>query len=182
MAFLNPNDTTEVLYGASGDVRNEINAFAAQTTPGHYVDESEIPGALIISALEESTREINMYLEAVYPDQIPYGATADVPKYLDKVSKNMAMYFVWRAAYAILGNLPDEKKAQYYDSYTDPKTGILTRIKDGDLKLRELQTVTPDETSSSIASGRTPIFNIDSDMNQAPDPHLLDDIDRDRNL
>ena len=180
MSFLNPNDSSEVLYGASGDVRNEINAFASQSSQGHYVDETEIPGALIISALEESTREINMYLESVYPDKIPYFAVADSPKYLDKVSKNMAIYFVWRSAYAILGNIPEDKKAQYYDIYTDPETGILTRIKDGDLKLHELQGQTPDETKSSIETGRAPIFNIDDDLRQAPDPRLLDDIDRDR--
>lgn len=182
MAFINPNDPTEVLYGASGDVRNEINAYASQTTQGHYVDETEIPGALIISALEESTREINMFLEPVYPDLLPFTATAAVPKYLDKVSKNMAMYFVWRSAYAILGNLPDDKKKYYYDQYTDPKLGVLTRIKDGELKLPELQTSTPNETSSSIQTGRNPIFNIDSDLNQAPDPNLLDDIQRDREI
>ena len=180
MSFINPNDSTEVLYGASGDVRNEINAFAVQGNPGHYVDETEIRGTLIISALEEATREINIYLQAVYPDEIPFLLTAVTPKFLDKVAKNMATYFVWRASFVILGNLPDDKKLQYYDTYTDPKTGILTRIMNGEFELPELQTQSPDETSSSIRTGRNPIFDIDSDFNQAPDPRLLDDIDRER--
>ena len=180
MAFTNPNDSSEILYGASGDVRNEINAGAAQTTPGHYVGEQEIPGSLIIGALEESTREINIYLEPVYPDQIPFTAAGDVPRFLEKISKNMATYFVWRAAYVILGNLPDEKKANYYDVYTDPKTGLLIRIANGDLTISELESQTPLETKSSIATGRTPIFDVDSDFQQAPDPNLLDDIQRER--
>lgn len=181
MAFVNPNDSSEILYGASGDVRNEINAGAAQTTPGHYVGEQQIPGSLIISALEESTREIDMYLEAVYPDQIPYTAAASVPKFLDKISKNMATYFVWRAAYVILGNLPDDKKAQYYDIYTNPENGILIRLMEGDLSLPELEASSPIETKSSLETGRHPIFDIDSDLSQRPDERLIEDIDRERN-
>lgn len=181
MAFVNPNDSSEILYGSSGDVRNEINAFAVQTTRGHYVDETEIPGSLVISALEESTREINLHLEAVYPDSIPFTAAADVPKYFDKMSKNMATYFVWRASYVPLGNIPDDKKKLYYDQYTEPDNGMLSRIREGKIEVPELQTETPADTSSSINTGRSSIFNIDDDLSQQPDPNLLDDIQRDRN-
>src|SRR3990167_2316842 len=108
MSFLNPSDSTEVIYGASGDVRDEINQHMAAVNAGHYFGEEDIPGNLIVKSLLKATRLINTYLEPVYPDQIPFTVTADVAKFLEEVANDIGTYYVFRSAYAKLGNLPDD--------------------------------------------------------------------------
>lgn len=182
MAFANPSDSTEIFYGSSGDVRNEINSYLQVTTAGHYADENELPGSLIINSIRKATRLINVYLEPVYADQIPFTVTADVPKYLDEIASDMATYYVFRSLTARLGKIPDEKKQDYYDRYVDWKEGILALIAKGDIQLPELSSTTPVEGKSVRARNRHPIFDVDSELNQGPDPDLIDDIERDRGL
>ena len=180
MALVNPNDSTEILYGSSGDVRNEINSHVAVSTAGHYADENEIPGSLIIASLRKATRMINGFLEPVYADQIPFGTTADVPKLLDEIGSDMAMYYVFRSASVLLGKLPDEKKEAYYDQYVDAETGILVRIADKKVQLSELTAVSPQEAKSIRESGRHPVFDVNDIKNQDVDYKLLEDIERER--
>lgn len=180
MALLNPNDSSEVLYGSSGDVRNEINSHVAATTAGHYADENEIPGSLIIASLRKATRMINGFLEPVYADQLPFLAIADVPKLIDEIGSDMATYYVFRSASVLLGRLPDEKKEAYYDQYVDAETGFLVRIADSKIQLPELTAITPLEAKSIRTLGRHPVFDVDDIKNQEVDYKLLEDIERER--
>ena len=179
MPILNPSDSTEVLYGASGDVRNEINAYLETTTGAHYADEREVPGSLIISGLRSATRLINTFLEPVYADSIPFTAIADVPKFLDIVGNDLAVYYVFRSAHVLLGKMPDEKRQQYYDDYVDPKTGILTRLAEKKLGLAELTSITPAEAKSLLGSS-APFFGMDDETNYRVDPRIEEDTERER--
>ena len=42
MSFQNPADSSEILYGSSGDVRDELNAHVLVSTGGHYMDEKVV--------------------------------------------------------------------------------------------------------------------------------------------
>ena len=182
MSFVNPNDSTEVLYGASGDVRNEINTHMAAAGAGHYFGEEEIPGALIIKSLQKSTRLINMYLEPVYADQIPFTTAASVPRFLEEVGNDIGTYYVFRSAYAKLGNLPDDKKADYFGRYVDTEPpGFLVQIAERKIQLSELASSSLSDAQNS-RKGYTPIFDIDADTNQDADPDLLDDINQERGI
>ena len=180
MSFVNPNNSQEILYGASGDVRDEINQHMAAASAGHYFGEEEIPGALIIKSLQKSTRLINMYLEPVYADKIPFTAAADVPRFLEEVSNDIGTYYVFRSAYAKLGNLPDEKKEEYFGQYVNKEPpGFLVQIAERKIALPELTDSNPSD-ANNVRKGYTPIFDIDSDTSQRPDQNLLDDIEGER--
>lgn len=181
MALLNPTDSTEVFYGVSGDIRNEFNSFQDPTNAGHYADENEIPGASIISALRKATRFINAYLEPVYGDQIPFSQTSQVPKILDEIGSDIATYFVIRSTKAAIGKMTEEKKMAYWDQYTDPKTGILTLMKNREMMIPELTPVSPVEGKSIRSRNRAPIFDLDDILQQDVSPYLLDDIHDDKN-
>ena len=180
MAFLNPNDSTEVLYGVSGDVRDEINSYVLTTTAGHYADEKEIPGSLIIASLRKATRLINVFLEPVYPDKLPLSAAGDTPKYIDEVASDIGTYYTFRASTAKLGRLPDDKKRDYFDQYIEPKTGILHQIKNRELQIPELTAESPSESKSTRAPGRHPAFDVDRELSQGVDEDLIDDLNKER--
>lgn len=180
MAFNNPSDATEVLYGASGDVRNEINAYMAATTAGHYADETEIPGSLIIGSLRRSTRLINTYLEPVYADQIPFAGSGDVPKILDEISSDLATYYTLRSVSAKVAPISDNKKRDYYDAYIDPTNGILTLLKERELQIPELTAAYGDDAKAVQKKGRSPVFGFDKETNWETDSRLIDDIGKER--
>ena len=183
MAFVNPDDSTEILYGASGDVRNEINSFIPPSSSGHYADEKQIPGSLIVNSLRKATRLINLYLEPVYADSIPFSTTASVPPQLDEIADDIATFYTLRSSSAKLGPLSDQRKRDYYDQYVmynpaDP--GMLVLIRDRKLSIPGLASVAPSEAKSSRRPGRSPIFDVDDTAKHVVDPNLLDDIDRER--
>lgn len=180
MAFGYPSDTSVILYGNSGDVRSEINAYAAASTAGHYADENEVPGLLIINSLRRSTRMINAYLEPVYASQIPFAASGDVPVFLDEISTDIATYYTLRSVTAKLGSVSEEKKAAYFDHYTESPDGLLVQIRDRRLQLSELTAVSPDQAKSVRARGRHPVFDLDDAANYEPDSDLLRDISDER--
>jgi hypothetical protein len=180
MALQNPDDSTEILYGVSGDVRNEINSHVAATTGGHYADEAEIPGALIIASLRKATRLINTFLEPVYADQLPFTTTAAVPKFMDEAGSDIATYYVFRSATAKIGNLPEQKRQDYYDAYVGQPDGFLVQIADRRMLVPELTAVSPDQAQSIRTKGRAPIFDVDPIVNHEVDRRTIDDIERER--
>lgn len=180
MAFPNPSDATEILYGTSGDVRSEINAYASVTTAGHYIDETEMPGGLVVASLRKATRLINSYLEPTYADQIPFLTTGAVPKQLDEAASDIATFYCLRSMTANLGPVSAEKKRDYFDQYIDPANGFLMQIRNRMLQLPELTVSYPDDTKSVRATNVAPIFDVDKDFAHEVDPRLLDDIDRER--
>lgn len=185
MPFQNPDGSGEILYGASGDVRGEINSFVQASTAGHYADESEIPGSLIVGSLRKATRLINGYLEPVYSANIPFTAVGDVPVMLDEIASDIACYFVWRSSYAKLGSMPDTKKEQYYDQYVRDNSegkGLLVKIAEKKFQLPELTASSPGESKSVRERGRPPVFDLDDPTRQDVSGRLLDDIDREREL
>lgn len=182
MGLVNPNNSSEILYGASGDVRNEINAYAASSFAGHYVDENEVAGSLIIRSLERATRLINGYIEVVYADQVPVSSVADVPVLLDDIASDIATYYTLRANQVRMKAMSEEKRNQYYDQYIKEKDGILPMIRDRKLQLAEFAGVYADEVKSVRNQGQAPIFDIDDESNWNPDERTLDDINDERNL
>lgn len=180
MGFANPSDSAEILYGASGDVRDEINAHASASTAGHYVDETEMAGSLVIRSLRKATREINGFLEPVYADQIPFTATVDVPKLLDEISTDLATFYCLRSLSANLGPVSEEKKRDYYDKYMDPDNGILPRIASRKIQIPELTASYADDVKMVRDPNISPVFDMDSDLNHRVDPRLLDDISDER--
>lgn len=183
MAFVNPTDSTEILYGNSGDVRNEINAFLTTNSPGHTADEAEIPGALIVGSLRKATRLINGFLSPVYADNIPVTTVAAVPKLIDEAGSDIAMFYVWRSAHVQLGKMPDDKKMDYYDQYVsrDPNNpGFLVLIAQSKMQLPEFASVVPNEAQDVREQSRPPIFDLDDIKDQEVSPSLLDEIASDR--
>ena len=180
MAFTNPSDSAEILYGDSGDVRNELNSHLSVTTGGHYADENEIPGALVIRSLRDATRLINGYLEPVYAAQIPFAASGDVPKLLEKISTDIATFYVLRSVTARVGPVSDNKRRDYYEDYVKPPDGLLVRISERKVQLPELTAQSAADASSTIKKGRTPIFDLDDVKSHEVSPDRLDDIAGDR--
>ncbi len=183
MAFLNPSDGTEVLYGSSGDIRNEINAYLQTNSPGHVADEAEIPGALIVASLRKATRLINGFLAPVYADNIPVTTVAGVPKLMDEAGSDIGMFYVWRSAYVLLGKIPDVKKLDYYDQYvsTNPMSpGFLVLISQRKMQLPEFAQQAPNEAEDIRQQTRPPIFDLDDIKNQEVSRGLLDEIAEDR--
>ena len=182
MGFLNPNNGTEVLYGSSGDVRNEINAYAMSSNIGHYVDEREVAGSLIIRSLERATHLINGYLEVVYADQVPVTTVASVPVLLDDIASDIATFYTIRANQARMKVMSEEKRAQYYDVYVAEPDGILAKLRERKLQLAEFSGAYADEVKAVREMGQAPIFDIDDEKNWNPDTRTLDDIDKERNI
>lgn len=179
MSFQNPDDSSEILYGSSGDVRNELNAHLDVTTGGHYADEREAPGALIIRSLRDSTRLINGYLEPVYVGQIPFTASGDVPKLLEKVSTDIATFYVLRSITARVGPVSDTKRRDYYDEYIKPPDGLLVKIAERKIQLPELTAQYP-EDAKKINVPKAPIFGIDETTSHEPHPDSIEELGDDR--
>jgi len=180
MSFANPNDSVEILYGASGDVRDEINAHAANTTSGHYVDEIEMPGSLVIRSLRKATREINGYLEPVYASQIPFSSAADVPKLFDEISTDIATFYCLRSLTANLGPVSEEKKRDYYDKYFKSPDGLLVKISKREVQIPELTASYANDAKAVRSDDIAPVFDMDSDFNHNVGSELLDDISDER--
>lgn len=179
MAFANPSNSAEILYGVSGDVRGELNAYVSAPTGAHYTDESELPGQLIVNSLRKATRIINAFLEVVYADQIPFLTTDVVPVLLDEISSDLATFYVWRSAHAIMGKVPEDKIEQYYNVYMDPKDGILAKLANREMQLPELTAAYGDDVVA-VRGGHPSIFDLDSDIETRVDPNLIEEIERDR--
>ena len=187
MALVNPNNSSEILYGASGDVRNEINAYASPAGAGHYVDEIEVPGTSVIRGLERATRLINAYLEPVYADNIPVTAAGDAPVLLDDIASDIAVYYVWRSNAARLARMPEDKRKQYLldhmsEGGQDQPKGTLPMIRDRKLQIPEFTSSYADEVKAVRETGRAPIFDVDSENNWNVDPDLIDDIGDERKI
>lgn len=184
MGFVNPNNPNEILYGTSGDVRNEINSYASPAGAGHYVDETEVPGSSIIRGLERATRRINAYLEVVYSNNIPVTTSAGVPVLLDDIACDLATYFVWRENMFRLAKMPDEKRQSYFLDHTsqDPNNpGTLPMIRSRELQLPEFGSAYADEVKAVRSQGQAPIFDVDKETNWEIDPRTIDDIEKERN-
>lgn len=180
MAFSNPNDGTEILYGASGDVRDEINAYVNPTTAGHYSDETELPGRLIINALRRATRFINGYLETVYADQIPFTSAGDVPKLLDEIGSDIATFYCFRSISSKAGQTNEEIKRDYFDIYANEDDGILPQLRDREIQLSELTGSFAEDAKGAGSISRPPIFDVDSTLNHEVDQERLNDIAEER--
>ena len=184
MGFTNPNNANEILYGSSGDVRNEINAYAQPAGAGHYIDEIEVPATSIIRGLERATRRINSYLEVVYANQIPVATVALVPVLLDDIASDMATYFVWRENIARLAKIPDEKRRAYFDDHVSESIetpGTLPLLRSRKLQLPEWGSSYADEVKTLRNPGQGPTFDVDAETNWGTDPRTIDDIESERN-
>lgn len=188
MGFPNPSNGNEILYGSSGDVRNEINTFLSQSGyTGHYVDERELPGSLIIRSLERATRLINGYLEPVYADQVPIKAAASVPVLLDDVATDIATFYCLRSSQARVTSVSPEKRRDYYDDHTreggqDVAKGTLPMLRDRELQLPEFSGAYTDEVKAVRDKGQAPIFDVDNEANWNPDQRTIEDIEGERNI
>lgn len=180
MGFPNPNNGSEILYGASGDVRNEVNAYVSATFAGHYVDENEMAGSLIIRSLQKATRLINSFLEPVYSTSIPVSTVEAVPVLLDDIASDIATFYAMRANQARVTPVSEEKRKQYYDQYVEEPNGILPKLRDRKMQLPEFSGAYTDDVKSVRGTGQAPIFDVDDEKNWNPDPRTIDDIGDER--
>lgn len=184
MGFTNPNNSNEVLYGTSGDVRNEINTFVSSSFGGHYVDEAELPGALIIRGLERATRIINGHLYTVYPDNIPVTPVSAVPYLLDDIATDLATFYVIRSMRARIAPIPDDKREAYYADHMrmdKDNPGTLIAIQRREIEIPEFEAAYTDEVKAVRDQNQAPIFDVDSELNHDVDSRTIDQIDRERN-
>ena len=161
---------TEVIYGSSGDVREELNAGAA---PGdnEYKGESQIKGAIITRGLRRATRIINGKLEATYPGKIPFAA-GDIPALIETIASDLAVCYTRRSKHPGPAPMSDDAKANYCDAPMD----LLKEIADREIELPELTGAVNYPETFHSQEGHTPIFDVDSVLDQEVDPDRLDDI------
>lgn len=156
-------------YAANFDIREELNAGAVEGDK-NYKGEAQLHEALITRSAKHATRVIDGKLESVYPDQVPWAASGDVPTLVRSVAEDLSVYYVRRAKHPGPGPMSDDVKGEYYDK----PMAILEQIADREILLNELSIGYPDVYHSR--KNRDPIFDMDDVIDQEVDPELLDDI------
>lgn len=162
----------ETIYAVSGDVRDELNAGVVHGEAG-WQGENKIKGRLVTTSLRRATRHVNSKLKGPYPEEIPFGASGDVPHTIQSISNDLAVYYVRRAKHPGPGPMSDEVKDEYWDKPNEQ----LDEIIEAAVALDELDTTdaTYDDTYHN-QEDRTPIFDMDDVANYEVDPDRLDDI------
>lgn len=165
---------TEVAYGSSGDVREELVSGNAQSDQG-YLDETQIRGDIITRGLRRATRIINGYLEPVYPDSVPFAA-GSIPVLIDSLANDLAVCYVMRSKHSNFPPMSNETKEMYCDETKE----LLDKLAKREMQLPELTSTDYPETSNSM-EGINPVFDMDAVENQGVDPDLIDDIRDEKN-
>lgn len=164
----------EVIYFSSGDVREAMNAGKLPTA-NNYLGEIQLPGALITRGGRSATRYINGKLERVYPDSIPFTA-GSVPVLIVEVANELAECWIRRKQYPGISPMSKEDT-----SACDSANQMLDDIADEKIELPELSASDTVGDVKHTRAGFTPVFDMDSVLDQEVDPELLEEIDSERN-
>lgn len=153
-----------ILYGGSGDVREGLG----------NPTELEYSASLINKSRTSATDIVNGYLEVVYPDNIPFTSTGDVPSLVNTLTNDLSVYFCRRDAHRGIAPLVDSVKEEYYQRPID----ILEKIKTGDMTIPELGSLQGGNisTPAADATGKpyTPIFGEGDETTWQLDSKRLD--------
>ena len=150
-----------ISYGVSGDVRSSLG------TPS----ENEYSASSIALGRLRATNVINSYLEKQYPSSTPFAASGDVPALIDTIATDLSVYYLKRDKHRGPAPLSDVIKEEYWDKNIE----LLKQIRDGELKLPELDAKDTDLIQAPQES-HTPIFDEGSIEDQVVDPDRLDEI------
>ena len=166
----------EIIYGISGDIREELNSGAVPGTK-NYKDETQIRGDIITKSARRATRKVNTKLRNTYPDEIPFAAIADVPLEIVSIANDLGVYYVLRAKHRGPGPLAATVKEEYYNNSISELEDII----ESGVPLNELDSKgsTVSETSDTNEDYEA-VFDMDEVENQRVDPDRLDDIAADR--
>ena len=162
-----------VYYGASGDVRSDLNG-GLPTSHANYQGEAQIGGDLIERGRRYSYSVINGKLKDKYGSAVPWVAGAE-PALIYEISNKLTQCFVINAKN--LGNEPLDKAKR--EDLCDTPRKLLDDIADGGIELPESDNPLGAKVYHN-KSGYTPIFDIDPTLNAEPDSDLLDEIENDR--
>lgn len=154
-----------LLYGASGDVREEL------LNP----TEQEVSANLLNLARTRATHLVDSYLEKKFPSKIPFATSGDVPGVINFITNDLAVFFVKRSTHPGPRPMTDDDKKLYYDD----NVVTLEKIVKGEIQIPELSTEGNDPIEAN-RSGYTPVFDIDEIENNVIDPDLEDKISDDR--
>lgn len=160
-----------IQYAANWDIRSELNAGASEGDKG-YKGEDQIHEALITRSALHATRDINGKLEKLYPTQVPYAASGDVPPLLRSIAEDLSVYYVRRAKHAGPAPMADGVKEEYYDN----PMAMLDDIASGKMELNELNAAESYNDTFDANEDYLPTFDVDPVENQFEDEDRLDDI------
>lgn len=152
-------------YGSSGDVRELLG------NPG----EAEISATLLTLGRKKATAIVDSALEKVYPSNVPFAATGDVPAIINLITDDLAVYYITRTKHPGPAPLSDDVKAEYWDKPID----LLKKIQNREIDLPEL-TVTLGAQVDANRKDYTPIFDLDEIESAVVDSDLEDKIEDSR--
>lgn len=109
----------------SGDVRESLGS----------PDEVEYSAISLEMGRRRATNLINSYVQRVYPSQIPFTASGDVPALLETLAIDLSVYFCKRDKHQGPAPLSDEIKEEYYDK----SIALLESISKGEVEIPELE-------------------------------------------
>jgi len=152
---------SELIYGLSGDVRQELG----------NPSEVEVSAGKILTARTRATRVVNGRLEKLFPDSIPFTSSTNVPVLIDEITNELATFYVKRMSHKGIAPLSDEVKTEYWEKPMQ----MLQDIIDEKVKLPEL---TAAEADRMLAPQKdyTPTFDEADELNWVVDPDKLEDI------
>jgi len=160
---------SELSYASYSDIRSELSG-GAEKGDQSYMDESQLHEVLVVKSARHATRDINGKLEKTYPGQVPYAASGDVPLLLQSIANDLAVYYIKRAQHPGPGPMSAEVKSEYFDK----PMAMLNDIADRKMMLGGLGSTSDDVYDAN--EGYTPVFDIDSTLDQGADPERILDI------
>ena len=159
-------------YGSSGDLRSDFSA-GLPSTHQNYQGEDELPGNLIERGRRNAYALINSKLKVAYPNNVPW-ASGSEPTLIYEISNKLAMCFVYKRKNP--GPAPIDKKVKA--EFCDEPEKQLDALAKFDMQLPEIENPLGDKVYHS--RDFTPVFDVDSELNQSPSSELLDEISDER--
>ena len=151
----------DIVYGSSGDCRLDLGSPS----------EVEVSAQLMFMMRTRATRLVNSYIEKLYPDKIPFTASGDVPKLLDEITNELAVFYIKRGLHPGPDPLSEDVKEEYWNKPID----LLEKISNEEIKLPELTSAEPDRVEAN-RDDYVPVFDVDKIEESVIDEDLLDDI------
>jgi len=155
-----------IVYGVSGDVRQELGNPSSLEVSTEILEKGRL----------RATRVVNAFVEKAYPASVPFASSGDVPVLLNEITDELAVFYVKRLTHPGPMPLTEEVKEEYWEKPMQ----MLSDILEGKIILPELTGNQGDNivagTEGPDGKPYTPIFNLDDDKQWMVYPDLLDDI------